>query len=132
MLGPLRAGVRKSAPPLAGSAGRFAILDPLVGSASPTCVIERKELTMTTVFGGCIEPEGYELSDDTIVTECTWCGGEAHQRFWETCEAGSINLNHTIICTVCGAADGDLDDSYFEGDEAARALEDEQLLAEFG
>ncbi|MFA1677199.1 hypothetical protein ACDY97_31985 [Rhizobium mongolense] len=87
---------------------------------------------MTTVFGGCIEPEGYELTDDVSITECGSCGGLAHQRFWETCEAGSINLNQTIICTVCGEAEGDLDDSYFEVDEAARARELEQLLANFG
>ncbi|MFC0808993.1 hypothetical protein ACFHWW_26730 [Ensifer sp. P24N7] len=86
---------------------------------------------MTTVFGGCIEPDGYELANDVIVTECSHCGGEARHSYWETCEAGSINLNESIICTVCGASEGDLDDGYFEVDEAARALEYDEYIAEF-
>ncbi|WFS69549.1 hypothetical protein CFBP4996_26520 (plasmid) [Agrobacterium leguminum] len=87
---------------------------------------------MTTVFGSCIEPGGHELSDEVTVIECRHCGGEAHERFWEACEAGSINSYETIICTACGEAEGDLDDSYYEIDEAARALEYEQILREFG
>ena len=42
------------------------------------------------------------------------CGEDALERYWETCETGSINLNHTIICTACDYAEGDLPDSYCE------------------
>lgn len=56
---------------------------------------------MTRVYGGCIEPGGIDLDNDVEVIECPHCDGDAFGRYWETCEAGSINLNHTIICTAC-------------------------------
>jgi 5-methylcytosine-specific restriction endonuclease McrA len=87
---------------------------------------------MTRVYGGCVEPGGFVLDNDVDVIECPSCGGEALSRFWETCEGGAINLNHTIICTECDHAEGDLPDSYFDEPikDDARDAEIEALLAD--
>ncbi|NKW11437.1 hypothetical protein HGG76_28100 [Ochrobactrum tritici] len=61
---------------------------------------------MTRVYGGCVEPGGFDLDNDLEVVACPDCAGEAFERYWETCEGGSINQNHTIICTECDYAEG--------------------------
>lgn len=86
---------------------------------------------MTIVYGNGIEPGGMELDNDVSVIECPHCGAhEALERYWETCDGGSINMNHTIICTVCDYADGDLPDSYFQDYEDNRDPEITALLDE--
>lgn len=83
---------------------------------------------MTRVYGGCVEPGGFDLDDDLETIACPDCGGEALSRHWETCEGGSINMNHTIICTECEFAEGDLPDSYYENLEPSFDPEIEALL----
>ncbi|KAB2695415.1 hypothetical protein FHS76_004054 [Ochrobactrum daejeonense] len=85
---------------------------------------------MTRVYGGCVEPGGFDLDNDLEVVACPECAGEAFERYWETCEGGSINQNHTIICTECDYAEGDLPDSYFEGREDNFDPEIDALLNE--
>src|SRR5690606_36789800 len=86
MLGPLRSVARKSAPPLPGSAGRYAVLDPLVGSKLPPLVIATIGDIMTRVYGGCVESDGLDLDNDLHVIACPKCDGEAYERFWAACE----------------------------------------------
>jgi len=64
---------------------------------------------MTRVFGGCIEPGGMELDDNSFIDACqnTACGMPANFRVWEGAEGGSINLYQRVRCTHCG---------YFESD----------------
>jgi DNA-directed RNA polymerase subunit RPC12/RpoP len=69
---------------------------------------------MTRVYGGCVEPGGFELDDDRDLVACPECGGKAFERYWESCEGGSINQNHTIVCTECDHAEGDLPDDFYE------------------
>src|SRR5690606_18569645 len=80
----------------------------------PPLVIATKGDIMTRVYGGCVEPDGLDLDNDLQVIACPKCDGEAYERFWAACEGGSIHQYHTIICTECGHAEGDLPDSYFE------------------
>lgn len=82
---------------------------------------------MTRVYGGCIEPGGFELDNDVEAIVCPSCRGEALSRYWETCEGGSINQNRTIICTECSHAEGDLPDSFYESQAAHEIAYDPEL-----
>ena len=69
---------------------------------------------MTIVYGGCIEPGGIELDDETVSVKCPVCQGNAVQRYWESCDGGSINRYSTFACSDCGHLDGDLPDFCFD------------------
>ena len=59
------------------------------------------------VYGGCIEPGGMELDDDTYEAKCPECGSEhARKRSWQGCEGGSINNYWSLNCEDCGYSDG--------------------------
>jgi len=85
----------------------------------------------TRVYGGCVEPGGFDLDDDIEAIKCPECGGEAYERYWEACEAGSINQYHTIRCTECGHEEGDLPDDSDDYDLAHDAELDE-IIAKLG
>lgn len=68
---------------------------------------------MTRIYGGCVEPGGFDLDNDLDIVACPECGGEAFERYWETCEAGAINQNHSIVCSECDHTEGDLSDDYY-------------------
>lgn len=61
---------------------------------------------MTRVYGGCVEPDGMELDDETYAIECPNCGCEAVGRTAEAAKCGSINVYHTWSCGHC-MEDGD-------------------------
>jgi DNA-directed RNA polymerase subunit RPC12/RpoP len=84
---------------------------------------------MTRVYGGCVEPGGFDLDDDLETIECPKCGGAAFERYWEACEAGSINQYHTIRCTECGHEEGDLPD---DDHDFARDAELDEIIAKLG
>lgn len=58
-----------------------------------------------TIYGGCIEPEGRELDDETYRHECKCCGGRGHSRHWEAAEGGSLNRYFATWCEDCDHAD---------------------------
>ncbi|MEH0295442.1 hypothetical protein V6R98_25145 [Agrobacterium sp. CCNWLW71] len=88
---------------------------------------------MTRVYSGCVEPGGFDLDDDLEIIACPECAGEAFERYWEACEAGSINQYHTIRCTECGHEEGDLPD-YGDDHDFDFALDEEldEIIANFG
>ncbi len=63
---------------------------------------------MIIVYGGCIEPGGMELDDETVTMKCPACRGKAVQRYWESYDGGSIDQKSTLACSECGHAEGDL------------------------
>ncbi|RBG50930.1 hypothetical protein BRM42_22080 [Xanthomonas oryzae pv. oryzae] len=70
-----------------------------------------QEMSMTIVYGGCIEPGGMKLDNEVYSTECPQCGQEASQHSWQRCE-GSINHYWSVQCNYCGYRDGNDDDEY--------------------
>ncbi len=58
------------------------------------------------VYGGCIEPGGMELADETDAVDCPDCGKLALYRYWEQVDGGSLNSYHTIDCDQCGHHSG--------------------------
>lgn len=87
---------------------------------------------MTRVFVTSVEPGGYELDDDMAVITCPKCSGEAIERFFETCDGGSINRNHTIICTECDHATGDLPDGFYRQADHNPDPELDALIGDLG
>ena len=62
----------------------------------------------TIVYGGCVEPGGIELDDETFRVDCPRCGSaDAVQHVWEACEAGCINGYKNLYCEACGYCEGD-------------------------
>lgn len=66
------------------------------------------------IYGGCIEPEGQELDNDTCAHECDHCGGRGFTRNWQAAEGGSLNFYSRTWCADCHHEEGDGDD---DGDE---------------
>ena len=63
------------------------------------------------VYGGCIEPGGMELDNDTYETECPHCEyPKAVKRAWQGCEGGSVNNYWRVNCEQCGYEDGEYDE----------------------
>lgn len=62
---------------------------------------------MTRVYGGCVEPEGWDLDDEHSTEPCPRC--EAPARFWfcERVEGGAINVYAGMHCAACGHEEGD-------------------------
>lgn len=72
------------------------------------------------VYGGCVEPGGMVLEDETVVdARCPKCHRmTAHYRYWETAE-GCINQHWAVECQSCGHCDGDgYDEQYDYGVES--------------
>ncbi|PJG47222.1 hypothetical protein CAF53_02425 [Sphingobium sp. LB126] len=57
------------------------------------------------VYGGCIEPGGYELENERVTAPCPDCGKPARHHHFERAE-GSLNRYHTIDCDHCGHESG--------------------------
>ena len=62
---------------------------------------------MTTVYGGCIEPDAWELADEHTTEPCPRCRAPARRWFLERCEDGCINTYIGLSCSTCGHAEGD-------------------------
>lgn len=63
-------------------------------------------MVMTRVYGGCIEPGGYELADEHTDCTCPRCGGDARDWFIERNEGGSIETYGGLSCDGCGHREG--------------------------
>lgn len=60
------------------------------------------------VYGGCIEPGGMDLDDETSSGPCPTCQDpNAHHWCFQRCESGSINSYSGWSCEACGDSDGD-------------------------
>ncbi|WP_299085765.1 hypothetical protein [uncultured Ruegeria sp.] len=68
--------------------------------------------------GSCIEPDGYELDNDSWETDCPDCGKTARHHHWEEVVGGSINQYFTIQCEHCGHISG----NGLDVDEIERSL----------
>ncbi|MFA4600193.1 hypothetical protein P2A11_21435, partial [Xanthomonas perforans] len=75
-------------------------------SGSP---LNLQEMSMTIVYGGCIEPGGMKLDNEVHSIECPQCGQEASKHSWQRCE-GSINHYWSVHCDHCGYRVGNDDD----------------------
>lgn len=62
---------------------------------------------MTTVYGGCVEPEGWDLADEHTPAPCPSCRAPAHRWFLERCECGCINTYAGLSCSTCGHVEGE-------------------------
>ncbi len=68
------------------------------------------------VYSNQIEPEGYELGDDVYPVECPRCGSsKATERFWESCNSGSIENSRELTCGQCGYTEEDINDEMYDG-----------------
>jgi hypothetical protein len=73
---------------------------------------DEEDAPMTRVYGGCIEPGGMELDDETEEVPCPRCGEPAVHRRVELCEGGSINCYDYTRCYACGYLGGDVPDTW--------------------
>lgn len=67
---------------------------------------------MVRVYGGCVEPEGMELEDETYEVSCPVCDKPAKRRHWEDAAGGSINQHSYTDCPHCGHFEGDGPDDF--------------------
>ena len=62
---------------------------------------------MTRVYGGCVEPEGWDLEERRDTRPCPRCEAPARSWFCEHVEGGAINVYVGMHCPACGHEEGD-------------------------
>ena len=58
-------------------------------------------------FGGCIEPDGMDLTAEWGEVPCPKCSQPANSWFLEHLECGSVNTYSGLRCSACGHREGD-------------------------